>query len=232
MKRVLIGCALTLALVAGVFAASSTPANFSGTWVLNKDKSDGLPRQLQNVESYTMVVTQDDKQLTVENKIAGGARGGDQNSASGENNAPRDRVGQGSGQGSSQDGSMTGGRRRGGFGGQVGGQDGGQGGGRRGGRGGMGMGMGTATYKLDGSESKVESAGGRGGAATLKAQWKDGGKVLELTNARTFNVQGNDMTRTVKDRWELADSGKTLKVKRSVDGMQGSQESTLVFSKQ
>ena len=231
MKRVLIGCAMTLVLVAGVFAASSTPANFSGTWVLNKDKSDGLPRQLQNVESYTMVVTQDDKQLTVENKISGGARG-DQNSASGETNAPRDRAGQGG----SQDGSMTGGRRRGGFGGQgggqVGGQDGGQGGGRRGGRGGMGMGMGTATYNLDGSESKVESAGGRGGAATLKAQWKDGGKVLELTNARTFNVQGNDMTRTVKDRWELADSGKTLKVKRSVDGMQGSQESTLVFSKQ
>src|SRR6266478_640179 len=135
MKRVLIGCALTLVLVAGVFAASSTPANFSGTWVLDKSKSDGLPRQLQNVESYTMVVTQDDKQLTVDNKIAGGARGGDQNSASGENNAPRDREG--------QDGSMTGGRRRGGFGGQGGGQGGGRG----------GMGMGTATYKLDGSES-------------------------------------------------------------------------------
>lgn len=92
--------------------------------------------------------------------------------------------------------------------------------------------MGTATYKLDGSESRVESAGGRGGAATLKALWKDGGKVLELTNSRSFNVQGNDMTRTVKDRWELADGGKTLKVKRSVDGMQGSQESTLVFTKQ
>lgn len=213
MKRVLIGCALTLVLAAGVFAASSTPANFSGTWVLNKDKSDGLPRQLQNVESYTMVVTQDDKQLIVENKIAGGARGGDQNGASGENNAPRDNPG--------QDGSTTGGRRRGGFGGQGGG---------RGGRGGMGMG--TATYKLDGSESRVESAGGRGGAATLKALWKDGGKVLELTNSRSFNSQGNDMTRTVKDRWELADGGKTLKVKRSVDGMQGSQESTLVFTKQ
>lgn len=227
MKRVLIGCALTLVLVAGVFAASSTPANFSGTWVLDKEKSDGLQRQLQNVESYTMVVTQDDKQLTVENKISGGARRGDQNSASGENTAPRDRGGQASGQGGSQDGSMTGGRRRGGFGGQGGGQGGG-----RGGRGGMGMGTGTATYKLDGSESKVESAGGRGGAATLKAQWKDGGKVLELTNSRSFNAQGNDMTRTVKDRWELADGGKTLKVKRSVDGMQGSQESTLVFSKQ
>lgn len=220
MKRVLIGCALTLVLVAGVFAASSTPANFSGTWVLDKDKSDGLPRQLQNVESYTMAVTQDDKQLTVENKIAGGARarsGREQNGASGENNAPRDRVGQAGGQGGGQDGSMTGGRRRGGFGGQGGG---------------MGLGMGVVTYKLDGSESKIESAGGRGGAATVKAQWKDGGKVLELTNSRSFNIQGNDMTRTVKDRWELADGGKTLKIKRSVDGMQGSQESTLVFYKQ
>ena len=96
----------------------------------------------------------------------------------------------------------------------------------------MGLGMGVATYKLDGSETKVESAGGRGGGATLKAQWKDSGKVLELTNSRSFNVQGNDMTRTVKDRWELTDGGRTLKVKRSVDGTQGSQESTLVFSKQ
>lgn len=215
MKRVLIGCALTLVLVVGVCAASSTSANFSGTWVLDKDKSDGLPRQLQNVESYTMVVTQDDKQLTVENKIAGGARGGDQRGAGGENNPPRNPG--------AQDGSATGGRGRGGLGGQGGG---------RGGRGGMGMGMGTATYKLDGSESKVESAGGRGGAATFKAQWKDGGKVLELTNSRSFTMQGNDMTRTVKDRWELSDGGKTLKVKRSVDGMQGSQESTLVFNRQ
>ena len=92
--------------------------------------------------------------------------------------------------------------------------------------------MGSATYNLDGSETKIESANGRGGAATLKAQWKNSGKVLELTNSRTFNAQGNDMTRTVTDRWELTDSGKTLKVKRSVDGMQGAQESMLVFFRQ
>lgn len=215
MKKSLIGCTLALVLMAGVsIANSSAPADFSGTWVLDKSKSDGLPRQLQNVESYTMVVRQDDKQLTVENKIVGGARaGGEPNGASGDSGTPRERG--------AQDDNM--GRRRGGAGGQGGG---------RGGRGGMGMGMGTATYKLDGSETKVESAGGRGGAATLKAQWKDGGKVLELKNSRSFSMQGNEMTRTVKDRFELTDGGKTLKVKRSVDGMQGSQESTLVFSKQ
>jgi hypothetical protein len=213
MKRFLIGCTLTLALLAGVCAASGTSANFSGTWVLDKNKSDGLPPQWQNIESYTMVVTQDDKQLTVENKIVGGAR------ADREQNGAR---GEGGGQGG-QSGGMTGSRRQGGVGGQGGG---------RGGRGGMGMGMGAATYKLDGTETKVESADGRGGGATLKAQWKDSGRVLELTNARSFNLQGSEMTRTTRDRWELADGGNTLKVKRTTDGRQGTQESTLVFNKQ
>jgi hypothetical protein len=219
MKKFLIGCTLTLVLLAGVCAASGTSANFSGTWVLDKNKSDGLPPQWQNVESYTMVVTQDDKQLTVENKIAGGARAGGEQGSSGEQGTGRR---QGGVQGSGQGGGMAGGRREGGFGGQGGG---------RGGRGG-GMGMGTASYKLDGSETKIESAGGRGGGATLKAQWKDSGKVLELTNTRSFNMQGNEMTRTTTDRWELADGGKTLMVKRTADGRQGSQESTLVFNKQ
>ena len=94
------------------------------------------------------------------------------------------------------------------------------------------MGMGTATYKLDGTETKIESAGGRGGGATLKAQWKDGGNALELMTTRSFNFQGNETTRTTKERWELADGGKALKVKRTVDGSQGSQESTLVFTRQ
>src|SRR2546423_10510622 len=111
MKKSLIGCALVLALMVGAAIASSTPSNFAGTWVLDKSKSEGLPRQLQNVESYTMVVTQNDKQLTVENKIVGGARAGGEHNG-GESNAPRDRTGQGgNGEG-----------RRGGFGGQGAGQ--------------------------------------------------------------------------------------------------------------
>jgi hypothetical protein len=94
------------------------------------------------------------------------------------------------------------------------------------------MGSPTATYKLDGTETQIESASGRGGGATLKAQWKDGGKFLELTNTRNMNFQGNETTRTTKERWELADDGRVLKVKRTSDGRQGPQESTLVFNKQ
>ena len=215
MKKVLISCAVTLVFLTGVWVVSAASANFSGTWALDKSKSQGLPPQIENVESYTLTVTQNDQQLTVETKVTGGRRPG-----GGEPGA----------------GGLGGGRRPDGAGGQGGGRrpdgaGGGQGGGR-GGRGGFGMGMPTATYALDGTETKVESTGGRGGAATLKAQWKDGGKALELITTRTMNFQGNETTRTTKDHWELADGGKTLKVKRTVDGSQGSQDSTLVFTRQ
>jgi hypothetical protein len=208
MKRTLIGLTAALALLAGIWSVSAA-TDFSGTWTLDKSKSKGLPRQMDNIESYIMVVTQDDKQLTVENKIVAGPRmSGEQGGSGGQGQRP-----EGGGQG--------GGRRQGGFGGQGG----------RGGRG-FGMGAGTATYRLDGSDTKIESTGGRGGAATLSAKWKDGGKSLELTNTRIMNFQGSEVTRTTKERWELADDGKTLKVKRSVEGPQGSPESTLVFVKQ
>ena len=213
MKRFLTGCAAVFMFLAGALIVSAASTNFSGTWVLDKSRSQGLPPQIENVESYTMTVTQDEQQLTVETKVTGGGRPG-----GGDPGAGRRPEG------------ANGERRPEGAGGQAGGRR--SEGGGRGGRGGFGMGMPTATYKLDGTENKIESTGGRGGAAILKAQWKDGGKALELSNSRTFNVQGNEMTRTTKDRWELTDGGKTLKVKRTADGPQGSQDSTLIFTRQ
>ena len=215
MRKFSIGCSLVLVLLAGGWGVRAASANFSGTWVLDKAKSEGLPQQWQNLESYTMVVTADDKQVTVENKIVGGARpGSEPGGAAGESGS----IGGGRG----ENGGMGGARRE----GRAGGQ-----GGRGGGRG-FGMGMAVATYKLDGTETKIESAGGRGVAATLRGQLKEGGKVLELTNTRTFNFQGNETTRTTLERWELLDGGKTLKVRRTTDTPQGTRESTLVFNKQ
>jgi hypothetical protein len=211
MNRSLIACALALLLLAGAWTVGAASANYSGTWVLDKAKSQGLPPQWESIESYTMQVTQDEKQLTVQNKFVGGNRaGGGQGAASGQDRPRRDDGGVGQG----------GGRRAGGAGGQGGG------------RGGPGMRMPISTYKLDGTETKMESTGGRGGAVTLKAQWKDGGNALELTNTRSVNLQGNETTRTTTERWELAEGGKVLKVKHTVDGGQRTQESTLVFNKQ
>jgi hypothetical protein len=50
-----------------VVMAGTAPTNFSGTWALDKSKSE-LPRMMANVESVIWIVTQDDKKLTLETK--------------------------------------------------------------------------------------------------------------------------------------------------------------------
>jgi hypothetical protein len=101
--------------------------------------------------------------------------------------------------------------------------------------GGRGRGMGgyppSTTYKLDGTETTAEAMSGRGGTSTMKAEWKDGGKTLELKRVSKFNFQGNDVTATTTEDWSLSADGKTLTIKRSSESPRGSQTSTLVFDK-
>ncbi|MGH9971300.1 MAG: hypothetical protein ACREBG_26390 [Pyrinomonadaceae bacterium] len=60
-------CALTFALAVNAAA----PANFAGTWTLDKSKTQNLPRQWENATSVTMEIKQDEKQITVETKAEG-----------------------------------------------------------------------------------------------------------------------------------------------------------------
>jgi hypothetical protein len=106
---------------------------------------------------------------------------------------------------------------------------GGGGGGRRGGGMGM-MGPQNVSYKLDGSEATLDM-GGRG-SATAKAEWQNGGKTLKLTTKRTFNFQGNDVTSTTTEIWDLSSDGKTLTIQRTSESPRGTMNSTLVFTKQ
>ncbi len=91
-RRFLVGCSLACALLFAVAASAAAPTNFAGTWVLDKSKSKDLPQQwADNLESYTLTVTQDEKQLTVENKLnwkEGGGPGGGQASGAGGRAAP------------------------------------------------------------------------------------------------------------------------------------------------
>jgi hypothetical protein len=80
MKRALTICGLFCALMIGVAAVSAQKgANFAGTWELDKSKSQLSQRQADSIKSATWTVTQDDKQLTSEQKIErveGGGGGG------------------------------------------------------------------------------------------------------------------------------------------------------------
>ncbi|MGE0130878.1 MAG: hypothetical protein AB7U82_22600 [Blastocatellales bacterium] len=80
MKRALMICSVFCALMIGVAAVSAQKgANFAGAWELDKGKSQ-LPQMLADrLKGGTWTVTQDDKQLTREQKLdmaEGGGPGG------------------------------------------------------------------------------------------------------------------------------------------------------------
>jgi hypothetical protein len=60
------------ALVIALAVHAAAPANFAGTWTLDKSKSQGLNQRLQNAESVSWVIAQTDKDITIEEKITGG----------------------------------------------------------------------------------------------------------------------------------------------------------------
>lgn len=80
MKRALTVCGVFCALLIGVAAVSAQKgANFAGTWELDKGKSQ-LPQMMADrLKGATWTVTQDDKQISREQKLdmaEGGGPGG------------------------------------------------------------------------------------------------------------------------------------------------------------
>jgi hypothetical protein len=71
MRKLLFAFGLTSALVFALAAHAAAP-NFAGTWTLDKSKSQGLSQRVQNAESVSWVITQTEKEITVEEKIQGG----------------------------------------------------------------------------------------------------------------------------------------------------------------
>jgi hypothetical protein len=71
MRKLLYAFGLTSALVFALAAQAAAP-NFAGTWTLDKSKSQGLSQRVQNAESVSWNITQTDKEITIEEKVAGG----------------------------------------------------------------------------------------------------------------------------------------------------------------
>src|SRR5215211_5635851 len=71
MRKLLYAFGLTSALVFALAAHAAAP-NFAGTWTLDKSKSQGLNQRLQNAESVSWVITQTEKEITIDEKVTGG----------------------------------------------------------------------------------------------------------------------------------------------------------------
>jgi hypothetical protein len=72
MRKLLCALSLMSALVLTLAVHAAAPANFGGTWTLDKSKSQGLNPRQQNAESVSWVITQTEKEITIEEKTTGG----------------------------------------------------------------------------------------------------------------------------------------------------------------
>ena len=76
MRRLFLIAGLMTAFGLAVLAASAATANFGGTWVLDKTKSQGLSTRMQGADKVTWTVTQDDKTISIDQKVEGGQPAG------------------------------------------------------------------------------------------------------------------------------------------------------------
>jgi hypothetical protein len=76
MKRLFLIAGLATAFLLLVVAASAQKANFAGTWLLDKAKSQNLSQRLQGADKVTLTITQDDKTISLETKVEGGQQAG------------------------------------------------------------------------------------------------------------------------------------------------------------
>jgi hypothetical protein len=94
------------------------------------------------------------------------------------------------------------------------------------------FGDGTATYTLDGKETKVEVDGGPMGKVPVTYKGaKEADGSLNLSAAQTMMGPNGEMTISRKETWSLSADGTMLTVSREQTSPRGTNTSTLVFVK-
>jgi hypothetical protein len=83
MRKIIGALSLSSALIFALAVHAAAPANFAGTWTLDKSKSQGLSGRMQSADSVTWTITQNDKTITIEEKVTGGQMSGGGGGAAG-----------------------------------------------------------------------------------------------------------------------------------------------------
>lgn len=76
MRKPVVTMSILGAMIFAMAVYAAVPANFAGTWTLDKSKSTGLDPRMQNAESVQWVITQDEKQISIESKVVAGPNTG------------------------------------------------------------------------------------------------------------------------------------------------------------
>lgn len=205
-----------LASAVGVKAQSSAAA-FTGTWVLDREKTSikDFPQKLRN---YRMVIAESENLLNVKSQVEGRVEveiSKSRNVDLSTNPTPATVAGSSAGQ-------------------------------RGGGTSGTGQAKSSydgtlalyftpseVTYKLTGEEVKVEIKQGEkvNGTARIKAKLDKSGKTLQVTTFRRMKTTYGEMETTTWESWKLSGDGKSLKFQRTVETPTARDEITMVMSR-
>lgn len=201
MRKIVCALSLASALVFALAVHAAAPANFAGTWTLDKSKSQGLSQRIQGADSVSWVITQTEKAITIEEKVVGGQMGG----------GPGGSPAGGAPAGAPPAGAPPGG-----------------GGGGGGGRGGFGMG-GPRSYNLDGSETTGDM--GRAKFARKASVSGDGKTIELITKTTFQGPDGEVTSTSTDKLQLSADGKMLTVNRHSEGGPRGPQDSTFVFNK-
>ena len=72
MRKIFFAAGLVAALMFTLVVTAAPPPSFAGTWSLDKSKSQNLNRRQQGADSVSWTITQDDKTITIDEKVVGG----------------------------------------------------------------------------------------------------------------------------------------------------------------
>lgn len=223
MNKQIAAITLCYAMLVGfsVVAAAQNPVDFSGAWTLDLKKTRDVPPDLK---SYQLTVKQGEKQISFESKVEGSLNPPTpQEQGKPPQTSAQNAINTAVAGGGSSTGAVGGGATDATSGGNkvV-----------------FAHGRALATVfrrfssDLDGKVSSREIGGSSPSRLRRSASWRKGEKTLEIHLERDYEVQGNQFTSSVKEIWELAEGGKVLKIKRTVNLMAGWDETTLVFNRE
>jgi hypothetical protein len=72
MRKLVFTISMLGAMMFALAVNAAAPANFAGTWTLDKAKSTNLSQRMQGADSVSWVIAQTDKDIAIETKMAGG----------------------------------------------------------------------------------------------------------------------------------------------------------------
>jgi hypothetical protein len=212
--KLVLGLTVVAMLIVCAVSLKAAENSYSGTWVLDKEASKGLPK---HVKTYNMEVTQDGEQLVVTTLTEGQAAVGEQGSRASENTSALIRA-------QTPTGPKTAGQSMVGSTGTMG-----ENGPSNGSLAFLTV-VPQVTYTLDGKKTTATLMGF--GDATLTAKQAKNGKSLDMAMSHQESVGGQSLTALVaKERWTLSDDGQVLKVQRTVSTQQASETVNLTFRK-